>query len=1175
MWRKLEGPPRLLGLVGPSGAGKTSFLRAGLFPNTPSSWVVMRCTPGTSPFVTLGQTLAPAVGGDADAMRMLPRVQEIDTAVELVRRWSRSASSAVLIIDQFEELFTLNAEEVQARFAGFLSRLPLEADVHVLLSMRDDFLMLCNRHEQLRPVVHGLTLLDPPTGANLRRALVQPATKCGYRFEDNELVDEMLSDVEGERGALPLLAFATARLWERRDRDTGLLTRQAYQDIGGVGGALAQHAEATIDRIGVERIPIVRELFRNLITAEGTRAVREWNELLSIFDGGNNREGINPSPTMLSAPEKGVGAGFIPARANAEEVLRELIDARLLTSYEIHEDEHEPTRRVEIIHESLLANWPRLVRWQTQDADGVQLRDQLRQAAKTWDEHDRSDDLLWTGSAFREYSVWRERYPGGLTEIEEAFAVAMTSFANRRRRRRRIATTAALVLAVVIATVFGALWRRSVLQTRRAEASKLLTLGHSALAIERTQALAYAIASLELADTPEARRLALKALWAGPPATVMPEADKAWGLSFSPGGKQLAVGYWGGLIRVFDEDGGAPLQVQGLEDRGIVDHGSFSPDARFFTARASTDGPEVRIWETTTWEIEHVLQVPDVHVAGGMFDPQGNGILTVGFHLDGPRLAPSERYGTWLVHRWTMDGTLSKFMGSAQGTQVPVPFPDLVRNVWLVGTRDLLRLHRLESLGKEPGRIIARYPAVFALNSTVAIDPIKDRIAASDVTGNLWIWPLDGDGTRPERALAAPGGPMSTAFSPDGSRLAYAGGSHGVRLWDLSGPVAVEPVHFEVEGPQLNRVAFSPDGRWLITSGGAYQLAMWPLSGRFGRILHGHGGGIAYIEFTPDGSHLVTQGAGDGKVLTWDLSGGAGLEPTVLFENTRQWGWGLAMDPKGRFVIIGDQAGTYLVPLDGGAPETLEGFPRLNPIVCPEGRLVATNIWREGHTPTMVVMDLETRERREFDPPGDGPVDSYSFDPQGRLLMTRGGVLSRWTSSTDSTEVLLNEGASGGAFALADGRRLAVSDGVTRRIYDLEDGSQTPLAQAHQSPSAILKNPPDSVFVTGYGDGEIRVGGLFDENPHLLLGHEGQITDIWISPDQRWIASLASDDGFRLWPMPDLSKPPLHTLPHDELLAKLKALTNLRAVPDAENYTGYKIEPDFTAYRGWAEVPEW
>ncbi len=145
----------------------------------------------------------------------------------------------------------------------------------MLLSLRDDFLAQCNAQESLRPIFHELTVLDPPTGTNLRRALVQPATKCGYRFEDDELVEEMLAEVEGERGALPLVAFAMARLWEKRHRDNGLLTRRAYNDIGGVGGALARHAEETMDRIGNDRVPIVRELFRNLVTAEGTRAVRE------------------------------------------------------------------------------------------------------------------------------------------------------------------------------------------------------------------------------------------------------------------------------------------------------------------------------------------------------------------------------------------------------------------------------------------------------------------------------------------------------------------------------------------------------------------------------------------------------------------------------------------------------------------------------------------------------------------------------------------------------------------------------------------------------------------------------------------------------------------------------------------------------------------------------------
>ena len=118
-------------------------------------------------------------------------------------------------------------------------------------------------------------------------------------------------------------------------------------------------------------------------------------------------------------------------------------------------DEPVTQRRVEIVHESLLREWPRLVRWQTQDLDGAQLRDQLRQAAQLWEERGRLDDLLWTGTAFREFTLWRERYPGGLTEGEEGFATAMTRKALRLRRRRRLAVSllvAALLVVLVVVT---------------------------------------------------------------------------------------------------------------------------------------------------------------------------------------------------------------------------------------------------------------------------------------------------------------------------------------------------------------------------------------------------------------------------------------------------------------------------------------------------------------------------------------------------------------------------------------------------------------------------------------------------------------------------------------------------------------------------------------------------
>ena len=219
--------------------------------------------------------------------------------------------------------------------------------------------MRCHDHPALAPVFGELTPLGPLTREGLRRAVVEPALKQGYRFEDDALVEEMVDAVEGARAALPLLAFAVSRLWERRDREKKLLTREAYREIGGVEGALAQHAEATLERIGPEREGIVREIFRNLTTAQGTRAVLDREELLSA----------------------------LPDRAAGEQVLQQLVDARLLTSYETEGSDGEPAHhRVEIVHESLLSAWPRLVRWQTQDADGAQLRDQLRQAAHLWQE---------------------------------------------------------------------------------------------------------------------------------------------------------------------------------------------------------------------------------------------------------------------------------------------------------------------------------------------------------------------------------------------------------------------------------------------------------------------------------------------------------------------------------------------------------------------------------------------------------------------------------------------------------------------------------------------------------------------------------------------------------------------------------------------------------------------
>ena len=155
LWRTITSR-RLLAVIGPSGVGKTSFLRAGLLPATPEGWGTLICQPGEAPFAALARALAPQFEGDAETISKLVDISDETAAVAVVSRWRGLHDQALLIVDQFEELFTLNPPEVQAPFAALIGRLARDVDVHVVLSMRDDFLYRCHEHEALSPVFSEL-----------------------------------------------------------------------------------------------------------------------------------------------------------------------------------------------------------------------------------------------------------------------------------------------------------------------------------------------------------------------------------------------------------------------------------------------------------------------------------------------------------------------------------------------------------------------------------------------------------------------------------------------------------------------------------------------------------------------------------------------------------------------------------------------------------------------------------------------------------------------------------------------------------------------------------------------------------------------------------------------------------------------------------------------------------
>jgi WD40 repeat protein len=368
-------------------------------------------------------------------------------------------------------------------------------------------------------------------------------------------------------------------------------------------------------------------------------------------------------------------------------------------------------------------------------------------------------------------------------------------------------------------------------------------------------------------------------------------------------------------------------------------------------------------------------------------------------------------------------------------------------------------------------------------------------------------------------------------------------------------------------------VAFTDDGHWLATVGDLVGVALWPLTSSHCRLLRAHEGGVRDAVFAPDGSRLFTQGMTDGITLSWSLSAGAGLEPTVVFQTTPQDCRGLAVDPQGRFLVYGGSGALWKVPLDGGDPIMLEGFT-WSPELDPSGRYLVSNRFSDENTPRGNVLDLETGERWLIDPPGEGmSIDSaWSFDQTGRLLVTRGGVVSRWDPRTQETEILFREGYDV-AYARPDGSFFMEESDGQRVIVDIEKGTRIELPESHQS-MASYQPPVGSVIATAHMDGEIRVGPIFGgSEPHLLLGHEGIANLTAVSPDGKWVASFYAEDTVRLWPVPDLTKPPLHTLPLEELIAKLKTLTNLRVVRDPESTTGWTLTHD--PFSGWETVPTW
>ncbi|WP_233261254.1 serine/threonine-protein kinase [Vitiosangium sp. GDMCC 1.1324] len=445
----------LLTIVGPSGTGKSSFVRAGLVPvlkRSGTAWESLVIRPGRHPLSALASMVAPFVSSSSSIEE---DIQEQQRLVEHFRaepgfvgnvlrsRARREGRKVLLFIDQFEELYTL-VPDARERLAFTACLLGIADDatspIRVVLSLRSDFLDRVPEDERfMTELSQGLCFLTPPNCEGLRDALVQPAEMAGYRFETPALVDDMLEHLESTQGALPLLQFAATRLWEARDPARKLLTERAYQSIGGIAGALSSHADNVLAGMSTQERTLVRALFLCLVTPERTRALVSADELRELTK--------NPG--------------------EMQRLIDHLVQARLLV---VQTGGGAMGATVEIVHESLVHSWPTLRRWLDEGQEDAGFLEQLRNAARQWQAKNRDSNLLWRGEMVEEARRFQRRFRGELPQQQRDFLEAVFAQAVRATRLRRtlvIATTTFLALLVVAAAVALVIIHKAQQETER------------------------------------------------------------------------------------------------------------------------------------------------------------------------------------------------------------------------------------------------------------------------------------------------------------------------------------------------------------------------------------------------------------------------------------------------------------------------------------------------------------------------------------------------------------------------------------------------------------------------------------------------------------------------------------------------------------------------------------
>ncbi|MFJ9590418.1 nSTAND1 domain-containing NTPase [Streptomyces acidicola] len=1180
----LEQQVPVVPVLGPSGVGKSSLVGAGLLGHLDSDrYVIARLPHGLH--LTAEELLAWALAsaGDADTLqagwhdrwsalaRQLTDEQGIRTAVEQILARHGGRSRLVLVADQFETLLA-DAPDTARRLDAMLGVLTARRTdgsrpAQAVVAARIDFLRQIEQLPHLRTAWDATSLVvQPMMRTQLREVITRPLQgHAGVRFADG-LVEQLLRDTPPGPAALPMLEYALSRLWERQER--GWLTTTAYQELGGVQGALASDAEHSLwdwadeaERQALERIFI--------------QLVRPGEQ--------------------LDAGERGPDTRRVAARtefsAGDWALIHRLASTRLVVVT------RRPTGQdtAELAHQALVEKWPRLQRWVEENREFRSWQEGLRRSLRAWQKQGRPRELALGREQIAEARRWVGARATEVPAEEAEFVEASAEVQQRRARRRRLvlAGFAVLTVLVLVAAGLATLNARSSSEQRALAATRSLTeqsrqYGNADPAL----AARLALAAQRISPTPQTRAQLLATVSSPLRATLTGHTGEVHSVAFSPDGKTLATGGNDGTIRLWDMTGRRPSAVlDGLSSQ--VQMVAFSPDGKTLVTSHNS-------WNARVWDVRTRKQTAVLTGAGSpaVFSPDGDTIATGG--RQGKVLLwdarTHQKTGELRAHR-NDDVSLHDLALSPDGTTLAVTVigsgagasDESAVQLW-----DVRDKRRTATLKGHTGQV--QSPAFSLDGGTLAT-------GASDATIRLW-------DMRTHRQVARLTGPSGTvfavAFSPDGRTLASAGQNQTVWLWDVQARVALTVLNGHTGS--VDALAFSPDGATLASGSMDGTVRLWDMragqprttiarpagseprtvvsepeavyspdgkvlavSDDYGGVrlydartrhmlgrLTGVDGGVSSVGFSPDGRLIAASSYDSPTVLLWDVRSRRRI--ATLDDHSRPV-YSVLFSPDGQTLATSSfidgttrlwsvRTHRRLASIPGGSGWTT---------FSPDGESLVT-----GGFQSSAVHVWDSRSHRRL-----GTLDAVSktigpvvFSPDGSTLVTAGGdgklrlwdVRSRRLIATLEGHTDVVESV---AFA-SDGKILASSGrDATARLWDVTTHRRLTTLTGHTGTVGSVAVSPDGQTLATTGDD--RTVRLWDIETHqqlaLYTGHTRVVRSALFSPDGNTLATSGSDVTVRLWDTDAFND--LATLTHKACTIAGRSLTERewrRYVPDGVAY---------------------